>query len=95
MTIHKYKLKVTDNQRVVMPTGATVLCLHMQDGVPTIWVECDEASPPCTVEFEMIGTGWVVSPRPRRYIGTVIDHDSGLVWHFFEITGTRENYCDA
>lgn len=85
MTIWKYPLQCFRNQEISMPGDyATILCVHEQDGSPTIWAVVDPSSPMQTrYKVHVIGTG---SPfeqfnAPTEYVGTAFC--GPLVWHVF------------
>lgn len=80
--IWKYPLALVDHMQVViMPTGAEVLSVAIQHGVPTLWAQVD-TKPICTRLFVVVGTGHRLPEVPLKFIGTVID--GRFVWHVFE-----------
>lgn len=81
-TIYKYDLK----RIVLMPDGAEILSLQMQDGDPRLWAKVDPDRPQVARHFEWYGTGHPISDNPGAYVGT-IQARIGLVFHVFEITG--------
>jgi hypothetical protein len=82
-TILKYPLTTWNPQEVSMPAGAEVLCLQMQQDVPTLWALCDPAASSETRVFERHGTGWQIDDADKlKYVGTA--QDGPFVWHIFE-----------
>jgi len=84
--IYKYPLKVTDKQVVLMPFGAEILCVQMQNGDPTIWAAVDEMNSLVPRNIAMAGTGHELGDISKwKYIGTVQMYDGALVWHCFDL----------
>ena len=89
-TIWKYELEITDNQNILMPIGAEILTVQMQDGTPCLWALLN---PEADIEkryIEIFGTGHPVScdlGSARKYISTFQMSNGELVFHVFEYTG--------
>jgi hypothetical protein len=88
-TIWKYELKIDDLQNVIMPIGAEILSVQMQNKTPCLWalVNPDEKDTD-TRYIETFGTGHPVAydmESTREFIGTY--QTRGLVFHVFEYTG--------
>lgn len=88
-TIYKYPMPEED-EGIMMPEGAKILCLQMQAGYPHIWAIVDDEAPKIRRQFLTIGTGWDLSIDngypdifTLPYIGTW--QSNGLVWHVFEV----------
>ena len=79
MKIWKYVLE-TDVNRLEMPKGARVLCVHEQHGRVFLWALVDETAEVEEREFEIFGTGQ--EGVCGEYIGTA--YTRGFVWHVFE-----------
>jgi hypothetical protein len=82
--IWKYKLRITDEQSIEMPTGAQFLSVQFQDGDLCMWALVDLDEPMHRHRFYVVGTG---NPMPRGatyHIGTVQQPGLHLVWHVFE-----------
>ncbi|RTL09093.1 MAG: hypothetical protein EKK62_04125 [Acidimicrobiia bacterium] len=87
MQIWKFVLDPSvDPQAVKMPKGAEILTAREQGHNVCVWALVDPEAPTECRSFEVIGTGWEVPRRSRRYIGTaqIID-GSPLVFHVFEV----------
>lgn len=85
-TIYKYKLELKDEQEIVMPALANILCVQMQNGSPHIWAQLDSNASPQTRTIGIFGTGNPIPPyKNMYYIGTFQIHGAGLVFHVFEL----------
>lgn len=89
MTIWKFPLPVPDehgNLTVEMPRCATLLCVQLQQGVPTLWAVVDPTRKVEVRSFRVVGTGWELGESHNLhrllYVGTW--QDAGLVWHLFD-----------
>lgn len=83
MTIWKYTIAQAGPSAVLMPKGATVLSVGVQNGTPVVWALVDPASPQSNRHFYTALTGASI-PRPEewRFVGTFqIDW---FVGHLFE-----------
>ena len=84
-TIHKYLLKITDQQDIEMPHLAQILCVQMQDGHLYIWAMVDDEAPMDSRTIRIIGTGNPIDDGNwLNYIGAVQEFDGELIWHVFE-----------
>lgn len=79
-TVWKYIVRPT----IQMPQGAQILTFQIQEFQPAIWVLVNPDAPMETRSFEIVGTGWSLGNRPRRFVGTW--QQDMLVWHVFELT---------
>ena len=82
--IHKYKLELTDVQRVDMPTEHETVSVQVQKGEVCVWAVVDDASPNKKQAFYIHGTGHDVGDKFMMFIGTVQLADGTLVLHVFE-----------
>ena len=81
MTVYKYQLPIDDRARVLMPSGAELLCVAMQHGRVTVWARVDPSATMVTRQFRVAGTG---HPGVEgSYIGTVFP--GPLVFHVFDL----------
>lgn len=86
MKIYKYQLKVIDKQVVLMPFGAEIFCVQMQNGHPTIWAAVDEMNSLTQRTIAIAGTGHELGETAKgKYIGTVQMDGGSLVWHVFDL----------
>ena len=82
-TIYKYELDVTQSQKLELPSNCNILDLQVQNGVPCLWVQLNDACETKVFDIQMYGTGWQLeeSIHSYDYLGTVqID---GFVWHYY------------
>ena len=80
-TIHKYPVEMASYIQV-LPKGAEVLCVQMQNGAPYMWVRVDAHAEEEERRFAIFGTGWAGTPPKSQYIGTF--QEPPFVWHLFE-----------
>lgn len=83
--IYKYPVEpILDTFFHMMPKGAAILCVQMQDDKPQIWALVNPDAEEERREFRRVGTGW--EPKnisTHQYRGTY--QDPPFVWHLFEI----------
>ena len=85
--VYKYKLQITKViQEVVLPLGAQILCIKMQNDELCMWAlvdpdqTCDEV-----IKIRCAGTGHMIEEDVEYYIDTVMLLDGELVFHFFKV----------
>jgi len=79
-TIWKIPLEVTDEQTVMIPTGAVPLTVQIQGDTLCLWVHVDPTLPKVERTIWVYGTGNPIPERPyQTYLGTV--QDGYFVWH--------------
>jgi hypothetical protein len=83
-TIHKYALAIKGEQEIPMPKGATLLSVQEQRSWPILWAEVEDEADLVSRVIHCYGTGHPLPALLGPYIGTVLQHDIGLVWHFFD-----------
>lgn len=92
LRIYKYPFPdFTGNQfDVLLPIGAKVLCVQVQNLKPCIWalVDTDAAHEPR--RFTFYGTGHQCDENPDDYVGTFQMQDGTYVFHLFEPSATKE-----
>ena len=84
-TIWKYPIHITDEIRLEMPMGATVLDVQMQGSSLCLWALVDTHKPLETRRFRIFGTGNPFDLDDEwawGFIATV--QVSPFVWHIFE-----------
>ena len=82
-TIYKYQLETTDQQTITMPVGSEIISLHIQHGVPCIWVKVDIGNEVGDRTFGTFGTGHPLPENNLEFIGTY--QKDQFVFHVFEI----------
>lgn len=85
--VHKFTLDIADGvQSVLIPEGAQILTVKLQQGRPQIWALVDVSRPKVIRNFIMVPTGPEVDlGREPLYIGTIMTSNELLVFHFFEV----------
>lgn len=82
MEIWKFKLELTGTQTIAVREGATILSVDFQRDDLCLWVLLDTNKPVEHKIIDLFGTGHLVPPTKKRFIGTVQQHT--FVWHIFE-----------
>lgn len=82
-TINKYPLALIDEQEVLMPVGANILCVQVQDGQPVLWAVIETTELKIPRRIAIVTTGRQFDELPKKYIGTV--QLDGFVLHFFDL----------
>ena len=86
-TIYKYPLG-PGRTKLLLPHGAQVLTVQMQQGEPCLWARVDPGNPPERRVFDTFGTGHKMpDDRTLVYVATFQMDGGALVWHAFEVTG--------
>ena len=84
--VYKYKLQITKViQEVVLPQGAQILCIKMQNDELCMWALVDpDQTYNEVVKIRCAGTGHEIT-EDVEYIDTVMLLDGELVFHFFKV----------
>ena len=84
--VYKYKLQITKViQEVVLPLGAQILCIKMQNDELCMWALVDPGQTYNeVVKIRCAGTGHEIT-EDVEYIDTVMLLDGELVFHFFKV----------
>jgi len=81
-TVWKYELQIQDQQSVLLPAGAEVLTVAVQNGVPCLWATVDPSRGTKVAVVQMRGTGHPMDfEGDAEYVGTLFLHDGKLVFH--------------
>ena len=84
MTIWKWTVVPTDEQKILVPRGAKFLCCQLQFNMPTLWALVDPATEKVNRTVYTIGTGnYCELPTNAQYLGTYQIQDGRLVFHVF------------
>lgn len=85
--VYKYPLDIHDEVVVMMPKGARVLSVQVQNGSPCLWAAVDPNE--LTLEerwFRIAGTGYPIQDDVvDGFIWTIQMYDGKLVFHVFEM----------
>jgi len=85
--IFKYPLAIVGEQVLLLPKGAEILHIGVQNGELYLWAMVDEQEESEIRRFSIIGTGHSIPERVSKnlyHIGTVFMSGGSLVWHVFE-----------
>lgn len=84
-TIWKFPLELTFRQSIVMPVGAEILTVQIQNEIPCLWalVNPDEVVEFRHIEIFATGTRFYDIIVPRKYISTFQMGKGQLVYHAF------------
>ena len=86
MRVWKYHLASLTQQTLMLPCGAKVLDVQVQDNEYCLWALCDETAEETPRQFAIYGTGYQLPNEPGEYIATSQVHDGALVFHVFELS---------
>lgn len=84
-SVWKYELEITDAQSIVMPAGARLLTVQMQNGRACLWARVRTGIP--TTERRLIyihGTGHPLHPFADTYVSTFQVGGGALTFHVFD-----------
>lgn len=86
-TIYKYTITSANNPSslsgIMMPVGAEILSLQVQDGLICVWALIDKEQNLQEYRvFNIFGTGFGIAVEDKLYIDTI--QHSGYVWHIYE-----------
>lgn len=84
--VWKYELKTTDEQVLMMPDGAQILTVQIQEitDIPCLWALVNPDANKVKRIIETFGTGNPVASGTRAYIGTYQKLKGALIFHVFE-----------
>lgn len=83
-TIWKYQLGTFQRQTVDMPSGAEVIRVGTQFGMPCIWALVDPHAGMTSRTFAILPTGAHFHEAETRYLGTFETYDGAGIWHIVE-----------
>lgn len=83
--IFKYPIEVTDEQIVLLPTGAKILTIQNQGDIPCLWALVNPTAPTdMAITIRIYGTGHDVTDSDSlEYISTFQMMGGSLVFHSF------------
>lgn len=83
--VFKYPLQLEQREMLMMPVGAKILTVTMQNDMPVLYALVDESYPPCPRIIRTVTTGDEFDPTMSEYIGTIqAGSPSWFVAHVFE-----------
>lgn len=83
IAIYKYTFSGMSRDTLSMHSGAKILCLQMQNGVPCLWAQVDTSKYMENRDFKWYATGEPLPENPGEYIGTV--QIQSFVYHLYEV----------
>lgn len=86
ITIWKYPLAATQENKFAVPAGAKLLCAQSQHDWPNAWFEVEDSNPKEERTLYMFGTGHKIDvPLDTiRYVDTLQIQGGQLVFHVYE-----------
>lgn len=81
--IYKYTLNHSGATELMLPYGAEVLAVLVQDHELRLWALVTPENDPVKVRFKVFGTGWEIPPEPMVHVGTA--QTGPFVWHVFRL----------
>jgi len=85
MRIWKWMLDIQDRQTMMMPRGAKLLGIQIQNATPCLWALCEPLAPKEPRCIAIYGTGHLIVENPGEYIGTFQVSGGAFVFHAFEV----------
>ena len=82
--IWKYPLKIAAAQTVMMPAGAVLLSVGLQNQSPQLWAEVDPVQPPTPRPVLMAGTGHALPGSRMRLLGRLDVNEGEFIFHVYE-----------
>lgn len=87
-TVYKYQLpSFSDVVDISMPSGAAVLYVDVQHGVPCLWARVDPDALAVRRRFRIAGTGHPLGKNVSKHVGTFQLQGGSLIFHVFEVVG--------
>jgi hypothetical protein len=83
-SIWKFPLRVEDEQEVMMPYGAEILCVQVQNGVPCLWAEVESTNTAQARIIRTRGTGHPFVGKHGEYVGTYQLDDGAFLGHVYD-----------
>lgn len=95
--VFRYPVELTDEQTIMMPEGAQILCVARREGTRVVlgvgsheavelWALVDPQAAPQRRRLRVAGTGHPLASEDNLvYLGTVQIAQGQLVFHIFEI----------
>lgn len=84
-TIWKYPIQIEDRQTILVPQGAELLTVQMQNNAPFVWALVNPDNTEMPRVLDLYGTGHPIKDYgPGKYVGTFQSNGGMFVWHLFE-----------
>ena len=89
MRIYKWSLQDTALQTLILPLGAQILTVQMQNDHPQLWALCEDQAvltqPGQIRTIAIYETGSSLPDNPGAYIGTFQMQQGAVVCHVFAV----------
>lgn len=82
-SIYKYELVVSDEFKLLIPSGAKFLSVQVQNNKPCLWALVEPRNELKHYRFRCFGTGHNIDEPGLKYLGTTQAVHGTFVWHFF------------
>ena len=89
-TIWKYSITDRPYQKIEMPLNAEILCVQLQDNIPTLWALVETENPKKPFNILTYYTGSYFIEKKAKYVGTY--QLAGLLHHVFVDDIHKEEY---
>ena len=89
-TIWKYPITNSPYQKIEMPLNAEILCVQLQDNIPTLWASVETENPKKPFNILTYYTSSYFIERKAKYVGTY--QLAGLSHHVFVDDIYKEEY---
>jgi hypothetical protein len=76
----------SDKGIIDIPENSQILCMKLQNGIPTIWFLADRGAKICSLTYKIFGTGHPFEDeeiKGMNYIDTFLTLGDSLVFHVF------------
>ncbi len=83
-TIWKFAIKSGGLNIYMLPAGAKIISVCLQENGPQFWAEVEEKAPLTTRKLVAVPTGGDV-PENGAYLGTIHGIDGWMVFHLYEV----------
>jgi len=81
-TIHKYPIKITGYQKIMVPRDAKVIHAGLDpQGFPCIWATVNTQNEPEAVVILVYGTGWDIDYKLSKHVSSFMQEK--FMWHVF------------
>lgn len=82
-TIHRFPLRTTDTQCVLLPAGSRPLSVAVRDDEMHLWALVELGEDLAGRLVTIVGTGHPMPDEPGEFLGTCLLHQGALVFHVF------------
>lgn len=86
--VYKYPVPLRDYFQLLLPRGAAILDVQMQQGAPQLWALVDTSQPLVERVFRLAGTGHPLTSDDTsqlEHCGSFQMQQGALIFHLFEL----------